>query len=90
VRFSFQFNQDELGLKADISLPLEYETNIASFMEKIEANPVSSFDDTEEFDFIEQLDFEVEKYQPMPMPQVSTYDPVFGDKILRPGCEYES
>jgi hypothetical protein len=30
------------------------------------------------------------KYKAMALPQVSTYDPVFGDKILRPGCEYES
>jgi hypothetical protein len=90
VRFTFSFNSAELGLKPDISLPLEYETNIASFMEKIDAAPVSSFDDMEEFDEIEQLDFEVEKYKPMPLPQTSTYDPTFADKLLRPGCEYES
>jgi len=46
-------------------LPLEYETNIASFMEKIEAAPVSSFDDIEEFEDIEQLDFEIMKYKSM-------------------------
>lgn len=59
-------------------------------MEKIDAAPVSSFDDLEEFESIEKLDFEIMKYKAMPMPQVSTYDPVFGDKVLRPGCEYES
>ena len=48
----------------DIKLPLEYETNIASFMEKIEATPVVSFDDLEPFEAIEQLDFEVERYKP--------------------------
>lgn len=55
-------------MRPEISLPLEYETNIASFMEKIECTPVTYFDDTEEFECIEQLDFEVEKYQPMPLP----------------------
>lgn len=90
VRFTFSFNCEELGIKPEISLPLEYETNIASFMEKIEASPVISFDDLEDFDTIEQLDFEVEKYKPMPQPQVSTFDPIFGDKVLRPGCEYEN
>ena len=90
MRFSFSFNHEDLGLKPAISLPLEYETNISSFMEKIEAQPIISFDDTEEFEHIEQLDFEVEKYKPMPLPQVSSYDPMFADKILRPGCEYES
>ena len=59
-------------------------------MEKIEAAPVSSFDDLEEFDSIERLDYEIMKYKAMPMPQVSTYDPVFKEKVLRPGCEYES
>ena len=43
-------------------MPLEYETNIASFMEKIDAQPVINFDDLVNFDPIEQLDFEVEKY----------------------------
>tara|TARA_B110000285_G_scaffold222833_1_gene277499 strand:+ start:1537 stop:1686 length:150 start_codon:yes stop_codon:yes gene_type:complete len=45
-------------------LPLEYETNMASFMEKVEANPPTSFDDLEPFERLEQLDFEIENYQP--------------------------
>ena len=74
----------------DIKLPLEYETNIASFMEKIEATPVVSFDDLEPFEAIEQLDFEVERYKPFQLPPVSGYEPKFSDKVVRPGCEYES
>jgi hypothetical protein len=74
----------------DIKLPLEYETNIASFMEKIEATPVVSFDDLEPFEPIEQLDFEVERYKPFQLPPVSGYEPKFNDKVVRPGCEYES
>ena len=35
--------------KPDISMPIEYETNIASFMEHIDANPVINFDDFEPF-----------------------------------------
>jgi hypothetical protein len=42
-----------------MKLPLEYETNIASFMEKVEANPPITFDDLVPFDKVEQLDFEV-------------------------------
>ena len=34
VQFKFCFNKS--GIQSDIRLPLEYETNIASFMEKIE------------------------------------------------------
>lgn len=35
VRFKFSFNKS--AIQADIQLPIEYETNIASFMEKIDA-----------------------------------------------------
>ena len=38
---------------SEIRLPLEYETNIASFMEKIDAQPIINFDDLEAFDSIE-------------------------------------
>ena len=71
-------------------MPIEFETNIASFMENIECAPVINFDDTEQFDFIEKLDFEVERYQPMSIPGMSTYDPMAMDKPYRPGCDYES
>lgn len=43
-------------------MPIEYETNIASFMEKIEASPVINFDDFVPFEPLETLDFEVMKY----------------------------
>ena len=62
---------------SNIRMPLEYETNIASFMEKLDAAPVINFDDLASFDMIEQLDFEVEKYKPIPVPVISTYDPIF-------------
>jgi hypothetical protein len=35
VRFRFRFNKS--AILTDIQLPIEYETNIASFMEKIDA-----------------------------------------------------
>lgn len=76
----FKFSFDRKKVQTDIKMPLEYETNIASFMEKIDAQPVINFDDLVNFDAIEQLDFEVEKYKPFELPPASTYDPVFNDK----------
>ena len=57
-KFTFSFNQDNIKQKL-LKLPLEYETNIASFLEKVEANPPSNFDDLQMFDPLEILDFEV-------------------------------
>jgi hypothetical protein len=37
---------------------------MASSMEKVEANPPTEFDDLCPFERLEQLDFEVENYQP--------------------------
>jgi hypothetical protein len=90
VPFEFSFNKKIINQMSEIRMPLEYETNIASFMEKIDAQPVINFDDLQAYDPIEQLDFEVEKYKPMAIPPVSSYDPVFFDKKYRPGCQYES
>ena len=45
-----------------LKLPLEYETNIASFLEKVEANPPTNFDDLDMFDPLEVLDFEIQNY----------------------------
>ncbi len=70
--------------------PLEYETNIASFMEKVEANPPINFDDLVPYEFLECLDFEVNKYQRHQVPPMSNSDPVEEGKAFRPGCEYES
>lgn len=71
-------------------MPNEYETNISSLMEKIEAQPVINFDDLEQFQPIEHLDFEVERYHEFAIPPASTFEPQFKDKVQRPGCEYES
>lgn len=60
MKFKFSFNNKQI--KPDISLPIEYETNIASFLEKIEATPVINFDDFVPFDPLERLDFEIERY----------------------------
>lgn len=56
VQFKFSFAKKQIT--SDIKLPLEYETNIASFMDKIDAQPVINFDDLIVFDPIEQLEFE--------------------------------
>lgn len=58
MKFTFNFNI-EMVMRSEGKLPLEYETNIASFMEKVEANPPISFDDLNVFDHLEALDFEM-------------------------------
>jgi len=88
VKFKFGFNKAKIANQ--VQMPIEYETNIASFMEKIDAQPVANFDDFMPFDPLEQLDFEIMRYQPMPVPPMSMYDPIFDDKSYRPGCQYES
>jgi hypothetical protein len=57
VKFQFNFNTNVIA-QAQLKMPLEYETNIASFMEKVEANPPISFDDLQPFEHVEPLDFE--------------------------------
>ena len=59
-------------------------------MEKIECQPVVSFDDLEQFETLDILDFEVMKYKKMETPAISSYDPIFNNKVYRPGCQYES
>lgn len=46
IQFEFKFNAFNID-SAMAKLPLEYETNMASFMEKVEASPPTSFDDLE-------------------------------------------
>ena len=88
VRFSFSFGKKQL--LPDVRLPMEYEGNVASVMEKIDTQPVVSFDDLNHFEAIGQLDFEVEGYKEFTLPPISPYEPRFEDKESRPGCEYES
>jgi len=89
IKFKFNFNSNFIG-EGQMKLPLEYETNIAYFMEKVEANPPISFDDLMPFEHVEPLDFEQQKYVKFPLAQMSNFDPLEIDKIFRPGCEYES
>ena len=74
MKFTFNFDID-MVMRSEGKLPLEYETNIASFMEKVEANPPISFDDLVVFDHLEPLDFEIQKYSKQPLPPFSFYDP---------------
>ena len=71
-------------------MPLEYEANITSYLEKVEANPPINFDDLDQFDPLEMLDFEVQSYNPINVPPITSYDPPMRDHPKRPGCEYES
>ena len=56
--FVCSFNTENIK-NGILKLPLEYETNISSFLEKVEANPPTNFDDLEPYDPLEQLDFEI-------------------------------
>ena len=89
VKFEFSFNAENIK-NGILKLPLEYETNISSFLEKVEANPPTNFDDLEPYDPLEQLDFEIQNYLPNPLPAMSQYDPAEREKPSRPGCKYES
>ena len=52
VKFEFSFNTENIK-NGILKLPLEYETNISSFLEKVEANPPTNFDDLEPYDPLE-------------------------------------
>jgi len=70
VKFTFSFNAANISLGMQ-KLPLEYETNISSFLEKVEANPPTNFDDLEPYDPVEELDFETQNYAPFSIPAQS-------------------
>lgn len=76
MRFKFGFNADVLK-SAMMKLPLQYEANMSSFLEKIEANPPNNFDDLVPFDPLEMLEFETEAYKEFTINPTSFYDPPF-------------
>jgi len=41
------------------------------------------------YDLIEPLDYEMSKYEKLPMPAGSNYIPIEAEKPTRPGCEHE-
>ena len=61
-------------------LPVQYEVSISSFKEKVEADPPTAFDDMVPFWDIEQLDFEINRYEKIPLPGGSNYIPIEEDK----------
>jgi hypothetical protein len=66
VKFRFMFNVDTIG-QSMMKLPLQYEANMSSFLEKVEASPPTNFDDLVPFDQLEVLEFEVEAYKEFPL-----------------------
>lgn len=89
IKYIFKFG--DICIKdAMMKLPLMYEANMSSFLEKIEANPPTNFDDMVPFEALEQLEFESEFYKECAIPQMSLYDPPFRDQRKKPGCDYES
>lgn len=89
IKFKFQFNADTIQ-HAMMKLPLQYEANMSSFLEKVEATPPTNFDDLVPFDSLEVLEFETEAYKEFPLSAVSMFDPALRQQKVRPGCEYES
>jgi len=73
-----------------MKLPLQYEANMSSFLEKVEAVPPTNFDDLVPFDPLEMLEFETEAYKEFPQQASSLFDPALRAQKVRPGCEYES
>lgn len=66
IKFRFQFNQDSIQ-QSMMKLPLQYEANMSSFLEKVEATPPTNFDDLVPFDSLETLEFETEAYKEFPV-----------------------
>lgn len=89
IKFQFSFLKGNMAAD-QLKMPLEFETNIASFKETVDAVPPINFDDMAPFEPLEQLDFEILKYTRFPIPQMSNYDPEEAQKQNRPGCEFES
>jgi hypothetical protein len=87
MNVSFKFNFNRIAIQEAMQkLPLEYEANISSFLEKVESNPPTNFDDLEPFESLEMLDFEIQNYKPFPVPTSSNYDPPLRSQTIRPGC----
>ena len=63
VRLNFNFNKASLAKRLH-KHPIEYETNVSSFLEKVETNPPCNFDDLEAYSRLEILDFEIQGYEP--------------------------
>lgn len=89
MKFKFQFNPDTIQ-QAMMKLPLQYEANMSSFLEKVEAVPPTNFDDLVPFEPLEMLEFETEAYKEFPQQPTSLFDPALRAQKVRPGCEYES
>ena len=71
-------------------LPVEYEANISSF--RVEGSPIS-FDDMVPYNMLEPLDYEIDRYERLPLPGGSVYmnRPEFMQQKQkeRRGCEHE-
>ncbi len=85
---NFEFKIQKINL-CPYQLPVEYETNISSFKEKVDAMPPTQFDDMVPYKMIEPLDYEMTNYEKLPMPGSSNYIPIESEKPIRTGCEHE-
>ena len=83
-KFVFNLNPDNIEFPR---MPVE--ADLTSIKEKVEAEMPTNFDDMMPFQPIEDLDFEIYKYEPFEIPQMSHYIPVLDEKPKRQGCEHE-
>ena len=79
IQFEFKFQKQNFIIS---HLPVQYEASISSFKEKVDAYPPTAFDDMVPFRDIEQLDFEINRYEKLPLPGGSNYIPIEEDKPL--------
>jgi hypothetical protein len=88
--FEFTFNAQNIHTALG-RFPIQYEASISSMLERVEQNPVSSFDNFDVIDeLIESNECEVMQYQEIEIKNVSEFISADRDKPLRYGCFYES
>jgi len=84
--FEFKLSLDNVEFT---KLPVQYEASIASFKEKVDAEPPTNFDDMVPYDPLEKLDYEIRQYKKREIPANSDYVPLADQKPKRSGCEVE-
>ena len=84
----FKFCFDAINLESMLGkLPIQYEANISSMLEKVEQNPIQAFDDLDIFDEpCEQNDQEIMNYPQFKYAQVSGHFDSAKGMPTRIGC----
>lgn len=86
VYFEFSITNETLK---PVEFPTEYEGHLDEFKQRIEIEPLSSFESIQPLRSIETQDFMLASYQDFLSPPVSHYVPIEKDRELRFGAEEE-